>query len=176
MIYSILDRRVLIHGNDYFIADSASVIGSVVIENNVSIWYGAVIRGDIGNIAIGEGSNIQDGSVLHTDMEGELKIGRYVSVAHMAVLHNCEIGDCTLIGINAVILSDAKIGKNCIIGANTLVTKGKDIPDNSLVMGSPGKVIRQLDESEIAGIRTIGDRYIDNFKRYKNELKIETLR
>lgn len=176
MIYSILDRRVEIHGDDYFIADSASVIGSVVIENNVSIWYGAVIRGDIGNISIGEGSNIQDGSILHTDMDGELKIGRGVSVGHMAALHNCEIGDCTLIGINAVILSDAKIGKNCIIGANTLVTKGKDIPDNSLVMGSPGKVIRQLDESEIAGIRVIENRYIDNFKKYKKELKIETLR
>lgn len=174
MIYSLGNRRMETKGENYFIADSADVIGAVVIENNVSIWYNVVIRGDIGTITIGECSNIQDGSVLHTDMEGSLTIGKGASVGHMAVLHNCEIGDNTLIGINAVVLSRAKIGKNCIIGANTLVTQGKEIPDNSLVIGSPCKIIRDVTPEEIDAIKATAKRYVDNLKRYKDgSLNIE---
>lgn len=173
MLYSIEDRKVEVRGQDYFVADNASVIGSVVIEDNVNIWFNTVIRGDIGIITIGEGTNIQDGCIMHTDGDGEVSVGRYVSVGHMALLHNCTIGDNTLIGMNAVILSDARIGKNCIIGANSLVTGGKEIPDNSLVMGSPAKVVRSVTEPEIKMIKDICERYIENFKRYKNGLKVQ---
>lgn len=173
MIYSIEERKINVNADEYFIADSADIIGSVIIENNVSIWFNAVVRGDIGIIKIGEGTNIQDGSILHTDLDGRLNIGRGVTVGHMAVLHNCEIGDNTLIGINAVVLSGAKIGNNCLIGANTLITGRQVIPDNSMVVGSPGKVVRELNEIEIEELRNSGIRYITNFKQYNKDLKIE---
>lgn len=173
MIYSIEGKWPEIRGQDYFIAESADVIGSVIIENNVSIWHNTVIRGDIGDIIIGEGTNVQDGSVLHTDMDGRLKIGSNVSVGHMAVLHNCEIGDNTLVGINAVILSNAKVGRNCIIGASSLVTGKMDIPDNSMVMGSPARVVRPVTEEEVEQIKKISESYILNFKRYSKVLSIQ---
>jgi len=173
MKYSIGDRKVEIRGQDYFIANNATIIGSVIIENNVSIWYNTVIRGDIGLITIGEDSNVQDGSILHTDLDGKLTIGKGVTIGHMVMLHNCHIGDNSLIGMNAIILSGAKIGKNCIVGAGALVLENKVIPDNSLVIGSPARVVRKLTDDDLEKIRVITLRYIENFKRFNRELKVE---
>ena len=133
---------------DLLIFPNATIIGDVTLEKNTSIWFNAVLRGDIENIHIGEGSNVQDGSVLHTDPGCPLKVGKNVTVGHLVMLHGCTIGDNSLIGIGAVILNKANIGKNCIIGAKALITENKVIPDNSLVVGSPGKVIREVTEEE----------------------------
>lgn len=173
MKYSLSDKRVLIVGNDYFIADNATVIGSVIIHNDVSIWFNAVIRGDNDPITIGEGTNIQDGAVLHTDAGIPLDIGKGVTVGHQAMLHGCTIGENSLIGINAVILNHAKIGKNCIIGANCLITQGKEIPDNSMVLGSPGKVVREVTPEEIEDLKHSAEHYVGNFKRFKKELQTQ---
>ena len=170
MIYRLGERRVDIRGESYFIAENATVIGSVVIENDASIWFNCVIRGDNDIITIGEGSNVQDGSVLHTDAGIPLSIGRHVTVGHKVMLHGCEIGDNSLIGINAVILNRARIGKNCIIGANALIPEGKIIPDNSMVLGSPGKVVREITEQQAIGLKMGALHYIANFKRYQTEL------
>jgi len=170
MIYQLGDRKLEIRGEDYFIADNATVIGSVVMHQNSSIWFGAVLRGDNDVITIGENSNIQDLSVLHIDPGFPLTIGKNVTVGHKVMLHGCEIGDNTLIGINSVILNGAKIGKNCLIGANSLISENKVIPDGSLVMGSPGKVVKQLDEQQMKGLEMSALHYVENFKRYKREL------
>ena len=145
MIYDLGDRKVTIDAEDYWIADNATVIGSVIIKNNASIWFNVTVRGDNDVITIGENSNVQDGSVLHTDGGIQLTIGEGVTVGHQVMLHGCTIGNNTLVGIDSVILNGAKIGNNCLIGANSLIAENKEIPDGSLVMGSPGKVIRQLD-------------------------------
>ena len=173
MIYSLGDKKVQIVGEDYFIADNATVIGSVIIHNDVSIWFNAVIRGDNDPITIGEGTNIQDGAVIHTDEGIPLIIGKGITVGHQAMLHGCTIGDNSLVGINAVILNHAKIGKNCIIGANCLITQGKEIPDNSMVLGSPGKVIREVTKEEIVELKHSAEHYVANFKRFKKELQIQ---
>ncbi len=170
MIYSLGDRKVEFKG-DYWVADTASVMGSVVFENNASVWWGAVIRGDNDVITIGENSNIQDLSVLHTDPGIPLTIGSNVTVGHKVMLHGCTIGDGSLIGINAVILNGAKIGKGCLIGANSLIPEGKEIPDGSLVMGSPGKVVRELSEEQQQGLLMSAQSYVNNFKRFKADLK-----
>ena len=141
MIYSLDERTVELRG-DHFVAPNATVIGSVVLENEASVWFNAVVRGDNDLITIGENSNVQDASVLHTDAGIKLTIGKDCTIGHMVMLHGCTIGDCSLIGIKSVILNNTVIGKNCIIGANTLLTEGKTIPDGSLVMGSPGRVVR----------------------------------
>ncbi|MEW6562087.1 MAG: gamma carbonic anhydrase family protein [Pseudomonadota bacterium] len=158
-------------GEFHFIADSADVIGNVTLENNVSIWFNAVLRGDVEPLYIGEGSNVQDGAVLHTDPGAPLSLGTNVTVGHKAMLHGCTIGDGSLIGINSVVLNRAVVGKNCLIGANALVTEGKVIPDNSLVLGSPGKVIRTLSEQEIAAMHANAVHYIENLHRYRNTLR-----
>ncbi len=170
MIYNLADRKLDILGDDYFIADSASVIGSVVMHQNASIWFGAVLRGDNDVITIGENSNVQDLSVLHVDPGFPLTIGKNVTVGHKVMLHGCEIGDNTLVGINSVILNGAKIGKNCLIGANSLISENKVIPDGSLVMGSPGKVVKQLSEDQMKGLEMSALHYVENFKRYKRDL------
>jgi len=170
MIYCLGDRRLEIRADDYYIADNATVIGSVVIEQDASIWFNVVIRGDNDIITIGEGTNVQDGSVLHTDAGIPLTLGKGVTVGHKVMLHGCEVGDNSLIGINSVILNRVKIGKNCIIGANTLIPEGKVIPDNSMVLGSPGKVVKQLNEIQIAGLKASAAHYVNNFKRYKAQL------
>ena len=153
--------------SDSWVAPNAIIIGKVKLEKNSSIWFNAVLRGDIEKIVIGENSNIQDGSVLHTDPGCPLTVGKGVTVGHMVMLHGCEISDDTLIGIGSTILNKAKIGKNCIIGANTLVTENKVIPDNSLVLGSPGKVIRKVTDDEIKVICENAKHYVENSKRYK---------
>ena len=156
---------------EYWIAPSAVVLGNVILKQNASVWFGAVLRGDNDPITVGENSNVQDGSVLHTDTGSPLTIGRDVTVGHMVMLHGCSIGDNSLIGIGSIILNHARIGRNCLIGANTLITEGKEIPDNSMVMGSPGKVVRTLDESAITMIRLSAAHYVENWKRYARELK-----
>ncbi|OUS25298.1 gamma carbonic anhydrase family protein [Gammaproteobacteria bacterium 45_16_T64] len=173
MIYRLGEKRVELRGDQHFIADNATVIGSVVLENDTSVWFNVVIRGDNDPITIGEGTNIQDGTVLHTDAGVPMNIGKYVTVGHQVMLHGCEIGDNTLIGINAVVLNNAKIGKNCIIGANSLIPEGKVIPDNSLVMGSPGKVVKQISESHAQIIKMSALHYVENGKRYQRDLAID---
>ena len=166
MIYD-LEKNVPEISADSWVAPNAIIIGKVKLEKNSSIWFNAVLRGDIEKIIIGENSNIQDGSVLHTDPGCPLTVGKGVTVGHMVMLHGCEISDDTLIGIGSTILNKAKIGKNCIIGANTLITENKVIPDNSLVLGSPGKVIRKVTDDEIKVICENAKHYVKNSKRYK---------
>lgn len=173
MIYQIGDRRVHAEG-DYFIADSAVVIGNVLLKRNASVWFNAVIRGDNELVTIGENSNVQDGSVLHTDPGWPLVIGSHVTIGHKAMLHGCTIGDNSLVGINAVVLNGAKIGRNCLIGANALVTEGKEIPDNSMVLGSPGKVVRELTPEQIDGLRRSALHYVENARRFKADLRPQT--
>jgi len=171
MIFTLENRAPTFLGPDYFIADNAVVIGSVTLHPNASIWFNCVVRGDTDDLIIGENSNVQDGSVLHTDPGIKLRIGRDVTVGHMVMLHGCEIDDNTLIGIKSVILNGARIGKNCIIGANTLITEGKQIPDGSLVMGSPGKVVRPVTPQEIRLITASAAHYVANAKRYRQHLR-----
>ena len=151
MFYDLKDKKPQNSGENW-VAPNATIIGDVTLEKNSSIWFNAVLRGDIENINIGEGSNVQDGSVLHTDPGCPLKVGKNVTIGHMVMLHGCTIGDNSLIGIGAVILNKVKIGKNCIIGAKALITENKEIPDNSLVVGSPGKVVREITEDQIGPI------------------------
>ncbi len=143
MFYNLKDKKTKNSGENW-VAPNATVIGDVTLEKNTSIWFNATLRGDVENIYVGEGSNIQDGSVLHTDPGFPLKIGKDVTVGHLVMLHGCFVDDNSLIGIGAVILNNAKIGKNCIVGAKALVSENKEIPDNSLVLGSPGKIIRKV--------------------------------
>jgi carbonic anhydrase/acetyltransferase-like protein (isoleucine patch superfamily) len=165
MLYDLKDKKPKNFGENW-IAPNAVVIGNVTLEKNTSVWFNATIRGDIENIHIGEGSNIQDGSVLHTDPGYPLKIGKNVTVGHLVMLHGCTIEDNSLIGIGAIILNNANIGKNCIIGAKTLITENKDIPDNSLVVGAPGKVIRKVTEEEVKSVLENAIRYQNNWKKY----------
>jgi carbonic anhydrase/acetyltransferase-like protein (isoleucine patch superfamily) len=169
MIYSLGNIKVRREGR-VWIAPSAVVTGDVILQNDVNIWYGAVIRGDIETISIDEGTNIQDNSVLHTDFNCKLTIGKGITVGHSVILHGCIIEDDSLIGMGATILNGAQIGKNSIIGANSLITEGKKIPERSLVMGSPGKVIREVTEEEIKAIHENAKRYIKNSKRYESEV------
>jgi len=164
------DRRVQAEG-EYFVADGAVVLGSVLLKENASVWFNAVLRGDNELITVGAHANVQDGAVLHTDPGFPLLIGSYVTVGHKAMVHGCEIGDNSLIGINAVVLNGAKIGRNCLIGANALITEGKQIPDNSMVLGAPGKVVRELSAKEIQGLRRTAEGYAKNARRFREGLK-----
>ncbi len=173
MKYSLGERKLVCKG-DYWIAPNATVIGNVVLENNASIWWNCVLRGDNETITIGENSQVQDGSVLHADPGFPLTLEKNVSIGHMAMVHGCTIGEGSLVGIKAVILNGAKIGKNCLIGAGAFVGEGKVIPDGSLVLGAPGKVVRQLTPEQISQINCISGRYVENFKRFRKDLKPET--
>lgn len=169
MKYSLGERRVVCKG-DCWIAPNAVVIGSVTLENNASVWWNCVLRSDNELITIGENSQVQDGSVLHADPGFPLILEKNVSVGHMAMLHGCTIGEGSLVGIGAVVLNGAKIGKNCLIGARAFIGEGKEIPDGSMVLGMPGKVVRQLSPEEIARIRGISAHYVQNWQRYRNDL------
>ena len=166
MIYDFEKNTPEVHP-DAWVASNATIIGKVKLEKNSSIWFNSVLRGDIELISIGVNSNIQDGSVLHTDPGFPLTVGKGVTVGHMVMLHGCQISDDTLIGIGSIILNNAKIGKNCIIGANSLITENKIIPDNSLVVGSPGRVLRKVTEEEIKAIHENAKHYVDGSKKYK---------
>lgn len=154
-----------------WIAPTAVLVGDVVVATDAGIWFGAVARGDIETITIGPRSNVQENTVLHTDKGFPLTIGANVTVGHSAIIHGCTIGDNSLIGMGATVLNGAKIGKNCLIGANALITEGKEIPDNSLVVGAPGKVIRQVDAEGAAALTASADRYVQNARRFALGLK-----
>ncbi len=171
MLYKLGDAEVELAGDDWFVAENAVVVGRVRLENNASVWYHAVLRGDNDLITVGENSNVQDLSVLHTDPGIPLTIGRNVTIGHKVMLHGCAIGDNSLIGINSVVLNGANIGRDCLIGANSLVTEGKQIPDGSLVLGSPARVVRQLTDAEKAMLLESADTYVRNFKRFKRDLR-----
>ena len=154
-----------------WVAESAEVIGRVELHRSANIWPKVVIRGDNDLIQVGEGSNVQDASVLHTDPGYPLLIGKNVTVGHQVMLHGCSIGDGSLIGIGAVILNGAKIGKHCLVGAGALVTEGKEFPDGSMIIGSPAKALKELSPEQIAGIGEIAGRYVKNAQRYIKTLK-----
>lgn len=151
----------------YWVAPNATVIGRVRLERDASVWFGAVLRGDNELIHVGERSNVQDGSVFHTDLGYPLTIGADCTIGHKAILHGCTIGDNSLIGMGATVLNGAVIGKNCIVGANALIAEGKVIPDNSLVVGMPGKVVRPLDDAAAEGITKSAEGYVRNWQRFK---------
>ena len=154
-----------------WVADSAQVIGNVTLGENASVWFGAVLRGDTEPITIGRNSNVQDLSVLHTDVDCPLTIGDNVTIGHQVMLHGCTIGDNTLIGIQAVVLNRAKIGRNSIVGAGAVVTEGKEFPDNSLIVGAPAKAIRMLDDAATAKLLQSAQHYVENSRRFARGLK-----
>lgn len=153
-----------------YIADNATIIGKVNIEDNASVWFNVTIRGDNETITLGENSNIQESSVLHTDMGYPLTIGKLVTIGHQVMLHGCTIGDGALIGMQAVILNGAKIGKNCLVGAGALVTEGKEFPDNSLIIGSPAKAVRTLTPEDIARMQAGTHHYVKRAQQFKTSL------
>lgn len=173
MLYTLEERRVELRGSEHFVAHNATLIGSIVLEDRSSVWFNAVLRGDCDLIQVGEDSNIQDGSVLHTDPGVELVVGRGVTVGHMAMLHGCSVGDHSLIGIGAVILNGTRIGSNCLIGARALIPEGKEIPDNSLVVGAPGRIVRQLSDAEIASLRHSAESYVERMRQYRRSLELD---
>ena len=172
MKYAFEDRRVVCQG-DCYIAPNATVIGSVLLGHNTSIWFNSVVRADNDAISIGNGSQIQDGCVLHADPGAPILLGNDVSVGHMAMLHGCTVGEGSLIGINSVVLNYARIGKHCLIGANALIAENKVIPDGSLVLGSPGKVVRRLTDEEIEGVLQTAAHYRDLAHRYRTGLRAD---
>ena len=157
-------------GDGHFIAPNATVIGNVRLQPNSSVWFNTVIRGDNELIEVGAGSNVQDGCILHTDPGYPLTIGAGVTVGHRVMLHGCTIGDNSLIGIGSTILNGATIGKNCLVGAHALVTEGKSFPDGSLILGSPAKVVRELTDEEIAGMKVSASHYVENAARFATSL------
>ena len=167
MIIDLGDKKLKTADDNFWIAPNASVIGDVNLERDASIWFNAILRADNEPITIGEGSNVQDGAIIHTDPGFACNIGKKVTVGHMAMLHGCSIGDGSLIGIGSVVLNGAKIGKNCIIGSKALVTEGMDVPDGSMVLGIPGKIKKILTEEEQSVVSLGADHYIDNYKKYK---------
>ncbi|TKB44103.1 gamma carbonic anhydrase family protein [Thalassotalea mangrovi] len=170
MIFQLDEYTPTLHPS-CFVADNATVIGQVTLNADSSVWFGVVIRADNDTITIGEGSNIQDGSVLHVDPGMPMSLGKNVTIGHKVMLHGCDIGDGSLIGINAVVLNGAKIGKGCLIGANALVTENMVIPDGSLVLGSPAKVVKTLSEEQQAQLLQGASHYVENAKRYKKGLQ-----
>jgi carbonic anhydrase/acetyltransferase-like protein (isoleucine patch superfamily) len=155
---------------DCWIAPNAVLVGRVELQRGASVWFGAVLRGDNDPIVIGENSNVQDGSVLHTDAGTPLTVGRNVTIGHMAMLHGCTVGDGSLIGIGAVVLGNARIGRHCLIGAGALIPEGKEIPDRSLVVGQPGRVIRTLGDDQAARLELSAAHYVENWRRYARDL------
>lgn len=172
MKYRLGDMHVETHPTSWT-APTATLIGKVRLQAGASVWFGAVLRGDNELIDIGEGSNVQDGTVMHTDMGSPLTIGKGVTIGHNAMLHGCTVGDHSLIGINAVVLNGARIGKHCIIGANALIAEGKEIPDGSLVMGSPGKVVRELTDAQKTMLEASAAHYVNNAERYARDLAVQ---
>ncbi|AWT48811.1 gamma carbonic anhydrase family protein [Psychrobacter sp. YP14] len=172
MIYKFLDKAPQFATPfQGWVADSARVIGDVYLGHQASVWFGAVIRGDNERIHIGDYSNVQENAVIHTDAGIQVTIGEYVTIGHLAMLHGCTVGDNSLIGIGAVVLNNAKIGKNCIIGAKALVTEGKEIPDNSLVMGAPAKVVKTLTEEQVAFLKMSALHYAKKCQQFKAGLE-----
>jgi carbonic anhydrase/acetyltransferase-like protein (isoleucine patch superfamily) len=172
-IFSLGERRVALLGEHHYIAHDATLVGSITLHADVSVWFKVVMRAENDRITIGEGSNIQDGSVLHVDPGYPMTLGRLVSVGHKAMLHGCTVGEGTLIGINAVVLNGAKIGKGTLIGANALIPEGKEIPDGVLVVGSPGRIVRELTPEQREGLLGIARGYIERGRLYRSQLREE---
>ena len=169
MLYALGDRQPVTAG-DCYVAPGAAVIGDVELGPDTSVWFGAVVRGDVEPITIGRGTNIQDGSVLHADPGCPLILDEFVTIGHQVMLHGCRIGKYSLVGIGARILNRAVIGANCIVGAHALVTEGKEFPDGVLILGAPAKVARELSAEEIASLPTSAQRYIDRARLYASQL------
>jgi carbonic anhydrase/acetyltransferase-like protein (isoleucine patch superfamily) len=170
-LFSIGERRVQLRGASHYVAYDATLVGDITLENDVSVWFKVVIRAENDRITLGEGSNIQDGSVLHVDPGYPMHLGSRVTVGHKVMLHGCTIGEGSLIGINSVVMNGARIGRNSLIGANTLIAEGKDIPEGVLVLGSPGKVVRDLKQEEKDYLLKVAQGYIDRSKYYKENFK-----
>ncbi len=174
MIYSLGNSKPQLFGKTNFVASNAIVVGDVSLGENASVWFGAILRGDNDSITIGSRSNIQDGCVVHVDSGHPVVVGNGVTVGHKAVLHGCTIKEGALIGINAVVLNGAIVGRNSLIGANALVTPGTRIPDNSVVMGSPGRVVRDIADTEITANRNAALAYVEKCQLYRSELKTQS--
>jgi carbonic anhydrase/acetyltransferase-like protein (isoleucine patch superfamily) len=174
-IFSIGNRRVELRGEHHFITYDATLVGSISLDNEVSIWFKVVIRAENDHVHIGEGSNVQDGSVLHVDPGYPMTLGRMVTIGHKVMLHGCSIGDGSLVGINSVIMNGARIGRGSLIGANTLIPEGKEIPEGVLVVGSPGKIVRDLKQEEQDSLLRIARGYVERGKMYQRELREEPL-
>ena len=170
-LFAIGERRPELRGEHHFIAHDATLVGSIVLEDNVNVWFQTVIRADNDQVTIGEGCNIQDGSVLHVDPGFPMTLGCRVSIGHKVMLHGCTIGEGSLVGINSVVMNGARIGRSTLIGANTLIAEGKEIPDGVLVLGSPGKVVRELRQEEKDFLLKIAQGYIDRSRLYRQNLK-----
>lgn len=166
-VYSLGEARPELPGEgEYWVAPNATLVGRVILKRNASVWFGAVLRGDNAPITIGENANVQDGCVMHTDAGSPLTLGTNVTVGHLAMLHGCMVGDNSLIGIGAVVLDGARIGRNCLIGAKALIPEGKEIPDNSLVVGAPGRVVREVSDEQRRMLVHSAEHYVENWKRF----------
>jgi len=170
LIYDLDNQRAEI-APGAFIAPGATVIGEVCLHADASIWFGAILRGDIERITVGRGSNVQDGTVMHTDPENPCTLGADVSVGHMAMLHGCHVGDCSLIGIGATLLNGSRVGRHTIVGAHTLITEGKEFPDGVVIMGTPGKVVRDVTDADVERLRANAERYVARARRYLENLR-----
>lgn len=171
MLYELGDLRVQTVGDEFFVAPSAAVIGRVSLGRDASVWFGTVLRGDSSAITIGDRSNVQDNSVIHVDSDAAVTVGHDVTIGHAAVVHGCTIGDFTLVGINATILSHAVIGRYCLVGAGALVTERKQFPDRSLIIGAPARRIRELTDAEVQMLEQSAAHYVEQGRRYRRELR-----
>jgi carbonic anhydrase/acetyltransferase-like protein (isoleucine patch superfamily) len=171
MLYALGDRSPQLIGERHFVADDARVIGAVTLHEDTSVWFGCVLRGDCDEIVVGEGSNVQDGAILHTDPGVKLLIGRGCTVGHQAMLHGCHIGDHSLVGIQSVVLNGAKIGKHTLIGAGTLVPEGKNFPEGVVLMGRPAKIVRELTAVEVQHLKAMAHYYVENARRFREQLR-----
>jgi carbonic anhydrase/acetyltransferase-like protein (isoleucine patch superfamily) len=174
-LYCLGERRVEFRGEHHYVAPGAALAGSIVLEHEASIWFGVVIRAEAETVRIGARTNVQDGSVLHVDPGFPLTLGREVTVGHQAMLHGCSVGDGALVGIGSIVLNGARIGAGSLIGANTLIPEGKQIPEGVLVIGSPGKIVRELTAEERAGIRAIAASYVERSRLYRAGLREQPL-
>jgi carbonic anhydrase/acetyltransferase-like protein (isoleucine patch superfamily) len=174
-IYSIGEQRVELIGEHHYIAHDATLVGAITLEADANIWFKVVIRAENDSVRIGEASNVQDGSVLHVDPGFPLILGKRVTIGHKVMLHGCSIGEGSLVGINSVVMNGARVGRGSLIGANTLIAEGKEIPDGVLVLGSPGKVVRELKPEERAYLLKIADGYVERSRRYRTELREQPL-
>ena len=170
-LFSLGDKRVRLVGSGHYVAYDATLVGSVTLLHEANVWFKVVIRAENDEITIGEGTNVQDGSVLHVDPGYPLTLGREVTIGHKVMLHGCTVGDGTLIGINSVVMNGATIGAGSLIGANSLIPEGKEIPEGVLVVGSPGKIVRELTPQQKASLREIARGYVERAAFYRKELK-----
>jgi len=174
-LYSIGDKRVEMHGAHHYVAHDATLVGAITLEADVNIWFKVVIRAENDVVRIGEATNVQDGSVLHVDPGYPLTLGRQVTIGHKVMLHGCTVGDGSLVGINSVVMNGARIGRGSLIGANTLIPEGKEIPEGVLVVGSPGKIVRELRPQERENLLKIAADYVERSRHYKAGLREQPL-